>query len=228
MRGATHAERMDGFYRGQAKHYDDFRKRLLHGREEMYAALPTPADGVWVEFGGGTGSNLENLGGRIGGLGKVYIVDLAKSLLDVAAERAKERGWSNVVPVAADATEFAPPEGSIDVATFSYSLTMIPDWFAAIDQAWRLLKPGGTIGVVDFYVSRKHPAAGRARHGWFNRTLWPTWFGTDNVHPSADHVPYLFRKFEPVAFREGKGKVPYLPLLRAPYYLFVGRKPTEA
>ena len=34
---------------------------------------------------------------------------------------------------------------------------MIPDWFAAVDHAWRLLRPGGTIGVVDFYVGRKHP-----------------------------------------------------------------------
>ena len=31
---------------------------------------------------------------------------------------------------------------------FSYTLSMIPDWFAALENARRLLKPGGTIGVV--------------------------------------------------------------------------------
>ena len=54
----------------------------------------------------------------------------------------------------------------MDVVTFSYSLTMIPDWFLAVDHAWRLLRPGGTIGVVDFYVSRKHPDPGWRRHPW--------------------------------------------------------------
>ena len=38
-RGANHAERLDNFYRGQAAGYDDFRKRLLHGRKEMIQAL---------------------------------------------------------------------------------------------------------------------------------------------------------------------------------------------
>ena len=51
-----------------------------------------------------------------------------------------------------------PPEAPVDVVTFSYSLTMIPDWFAAIENALRMLRPGGQIGVVDFYVSRKYPA----------------------------------------------------------------------
>ena len=45
------------------------------------------------------------------------------------------------------------PEGPADVVTFSYSLTMIPDWVRALEQAWALLKPGGTIGIVDFYVA---------------------------------------------------------------------------
>ena len=42
--------------------------------------------------------------------------------------------------------------------------------------------------------------------------------------PSADHVPFLHRHFEPVDFTESRAKVPYIPLLRMPYYTFVGRK----
>jgi S-adenosylmethionine-diacylgycerolhomoserine-N-methlytransferase len=48
----------------------------------------------------------------------------------------------------------------------------------------------------------------------------------DNVFPSPDHVPFLQRHFEPLKFEEHRSKVPYLPLLRTPYYLFVGRKRT--
>src|SRR5690606_43869 len=120
-------------------------------------------------------------GERISQLGKVYVVDLSPSLLTVAGRRVAERGWSNVAPTEADATAFRPAEGAADVVTFSYSLTMIPDWFAAIENAWAMLKPGGLIGVVDFYVSRKHPAEGLTRHGWLTRTFWPAWFANDNV-----------------------------------------------
>ena len=155
VRGDSHAERMESFYGGQADAYDDFRRRLLKGREELFAALPKPEGGVWVDMGGGTGSNIENLADDIDRLKKVYVVDLSDSLLKVAADRFSDRGWTNAVAIEGDATKFRPLEETADVVTFSYSLTMIPDWFAALENALAMLKPGGHIGVVDFYVGRK-------------------------------------------------------------------------
>jgi S-adenosylmethionine-diacylgycerolhomoserine-N-methlytransferase len=227
IRGKDHAARLESFYAGQAEGYDDFRKRLLKGREEMYTAVDLPAGGVWVDLGGGTGSNLEFVGERLGGLGHVYIVDLAGSLLKMAERRIADRGWSNVTTVEADATRYRPPEAPVDLVTFSYSLTMIPDWFAAIENAAAMLKPGGQIGVVDFYVSRKHPDDGFRRHGFVRRNFWRTWFDADNVFPSPDHVPFLHRRFKRLHFTENRAKVPYLPLARVPYYTFVGRKREE-
>ena len=222
--GDNHAQRMESFYSGQADAYDSFRKRLLQGRETLYEKVGIPEDGVWVDLGGGTGSNLEYLGEGIRRLKKVYVVDLAGSLLKVATERAKARGWDNVEAVEADATTFVPAEGAADVVTCSYSLTMIPDWFAAIDQARTMLRPGGKLGVVDFYVSRKHPGGDLRKHGWPTRLGWPAWFGMDNVFPSADHIPYLQRRFETEHLHEDRAKVPYMPLVRTPYYSFIGRK----
>lgn len=224
VRGATHAERLDSFYRGQADAYDDFRRRLLHGREELFRTIDAPAGGIWVDLGGGTGGNLEFIGPRMNELQRVYVVDLAESLLEVARRRVADRGWQNVEPVLADATMFAPPEGQADVVTFSYSLTMIPDWVLALEQALRILKPGGLIGVVDFYVSRKHADAGRVKHSWWTRTFWPTWFASDNVFLSCDHLPFLQRHCQAVECVEGLGRVPYVPLGRVPYYRFIGRK----
>jgi S-adenosylmethionine-diacylgycerolhomoserine-N-methlytransferase len=224
VRGKDHAARMESFYSGQAEAYDDFRKRLLKGRQEMYSAIPIPAGGTWIDMGGGTGANLEYLGDSLGRLAKAYVLDLSPSLLTVARKRIADRGWTNVEAVEADATSFQPAGGPVDVVTFSYSLTMIPDWFAAIENALAILKPGGLIGVVDFYIARKFPRDGLARHRWWTRTFWPTWFAMDNVFPSPDHVPFLHRHFEPLSFEERLAKVPYIPLLRAPYYWFVGRK----
>lgn len=225
VRGKDHAERMENFYSGQAAAYDDFRKRLLHGREELYRQIELPAGGIWVDLGGGTGANLEFISDRVPELGRAYVVDLASSLLGVAAERFKQHGWSHVEAIEADATKWQPPEGQADVVTFSYSLTMIPDWFAAIENAIRMLKPGGLIGVVDFYTARKHAAEGSAKHSWFTRNFWPVWFSSDNVFPSADHLPFLRNHFEPVWCQEAFSKVPYIPIIRTPFYQFIGRKP---
>ncbi len=225
VRGKSHAERMENFYGGQAEAYDDFRRRLLNGREAMLESIPWPEQGgVWVDMGGGTGFNIAAVAERVPQLSKVYLVDLSTSLLQVARKRFDEKGWSHVRTEEADATTFTPEEGSADVVTFSYSLTMIPDWFSAMENALRILKPGGVIGVVDFYVARKFPAEGRAKHGWFTRSFWPVWFAGDNVFPSPDHLPFLDRHFETVTCTEAKGKVPYIPLIRMPYYRYVGRK----
>jgi S-adenosylmethionine-diacylgycerolhomoserine-N-methlytransferase len=222
VRGRNHAERMESFYAGQADAYDNFRQRLLQGREQLIQRLDFPNDGVWVDLGGGTGSNLEFAQRALRQLKKVYVVDLSTSLLKVAKERALRQGWSNVEPITADATSFLPPEGYADVVTCSYALTMIPDWFAALANAQRMLRPTGQIGVVDFYVSRKHPADGQTRHGWLTRSGWPLWFAMDNVFPSPDHVPYLHRNFAAKYFHQARAKVPFLPLVRVPYYIFVG------
>lgn len=225
VRGHSHAERLESFYQGQAEHYDAFRRKLLPGRDTLFAQVPMPEGGTWVDLGGGTGSSLEFVGDRARQLDRVYIVDLSPSLLRVAAERVARAGLTNVELIEADATTFQPPRPA-DLVTCSYSLTMIPDWFAAVDRARRMLAPGGTFAALDFYVSRKYSSAGSVRHGWWTRHFWPAWFSSDSVFLSPDHLPYLRSRFECVVLRESVTRVPYVPLVRVPYYLFIGRHPS--
>jgi S-adenosylmethionine-diacylgycerolhomoserine-N-methlytransferase len=227
VRGETHAERLESFYAPQQRTYDAFRARMLHGRREMFESVPTRRNAVWIDFGAGTGENAEYLSSSLDQMSMLYLVDLCPALLTAAEERITHHGWSNVWAVCADATTFCPPEGYADVVTFSYSLTMIPDWFSAIEHAFEILKPGGFIGVVDFYVSRKFPRQGSRRHGWATRTLWPAWFACDNVHLNPDHLPMLQSRFQTVELTESTGRIPYLPFVRVPHYRFLGRKPSS-
>lgn len=230
-KGESHKERLESFYGGQAGDYDAFRKRLLTGREELMtdvAARHGGKGGIWVDMGGGTGANLEMMGDEaVMTFAKVYIVDLCGPLLEVARKRAEQRGWHNVEIVEADATTWAPPEGlgSVDVLTFSYSLTMIPDWYAAIDHACKLLVPEtGLLGVADFYVARKHPPPEMATNSWLQRTFWPTWFALDDVRLNPDHLPYLQRKCSQIQLDETSSWVPYIGLVlpKVPCYRFIG------
>ncbi len=225
IRGASHKERLENFYRNQAGSYDTFRRRLLHGRHELVESLPMSEGNVWCDMGAGTGENVEYAARYLSRLRRVYLVDLCPSLLQLARERIAARSWRNVEVVEADAETFRPAGASVDLVTFSYSLSMIPDWIAALENAWQLLRPGGYLGVVDFYVSRKFPPGELMRHSWLTRTWWPTWFGMDNVYLRSDVLPYVLRRYQPMRLNECRGKVPFLCGASVPYFVFVGRKP---
>ena len=89
-------------------------------------------------------------------------------------------------------------------------------------------KPGGTLGVADFYVSEPDPPQGLARHGALTRWFWPHWFGHDGVHPNPEHLPTLRRRPPKHRLLERVGRVPFLAGLRVPNYVFVGHRPTTA
>ena len=222
---ASHAGRMEALYRSQADGYDRFRERFLLGREELVLHLAPPPGSTVVEMGGGTGRNLERFGDALESFRAVHLVDLSRPLLEVARERRWRLGWRNVEIVEGDAISWRPPGGEpVDRIYFSYSLTMIPDWFRAADNALAILRPGGLLGAVDFHISRKRPAPGRARNGMLARLFWAAWFGRDDVFPSPDILPYLEARTEPVHLAERRGRIPYLPFLRPPYFVFIGRK----
>lgn len=217
----SHAQRLQAFYAPQAEHYDRFRKGLLHGREELIERLAPPPGSVLIELGAGTGSSLTLLGNRVVGLRRFELVDLCPAMLDVA--RARSACLPNVSVIEADATRYRPT-AQADAVFFSYALTMIPDWRAAVENVYEILKPGGRIGCVDFYVSRPDPPPGWARHRALARRFWRNWFSHAGVRLDPEHLPELARRFEPEHLAERSGPVPYLPGLRAPYYVFVGRK----
>lgn len=220
-RGESAVERLQAFYAPQAGRYDAFRRRLLHGREELIGCLPVGTGNVVVELGCGTGENLERFGGRLGRLRRLTLVDLCPALLERARSRAAQ--LSNVEVVEADITRYRPPE-PVDCVYLSYALTMVEDWRAVIANAVAMLKPGGTLGVVDFYISSARPGRGGIRHPAWERWLWRRWFAHDGVRLDPGHMAQLAAAMPDCLIFERRGKIPYLPGLSAPYYIFIGRK----
>jgi S-adenosylmethionine-diacylgycerolhomoserine-N-methlytransferase len=129
-------------------------------------------------------------------------------------DRLAQRGAGNIRLIQGDATDYQPA-GAADCVYFSYALTMIPDWRGALDNALAMLKPGGTLGVVDFHLPRRTGVSSR---------FWRAWFAHDGVWLSHEHLPLLKARMEPVYCDERRAPVPYLPGLRVPCYLFIGRK----
>ncbi|MEO7324580.1 MAG: class I SAM-dependent methyltransferase [Dokdonella sp.] len=217
-RASSHAQALGTFYGAQSAHYDRFRERLLQGRAELIGSLELPPQARVVELGGGTGRNAEFFGERLAQIESITIVDLCAPLL--ARARARAVRIAQLRTVEADATTWQPAE-PVDAVILSYALTMIPDWRAAIENAISMLKPGGMLGVVDFYVSQA--GAKGVRHGAFTRRFWPAWFAHDGVRLNEQHLPMLRRRLSDHEIFEARAAVPYMPFGRVPYFRFVGR-----
>ncbi len=210
-----HAERLQAFYAPQAERYDAFRERLLHGRDDLIERLEI-GDGMRVvELGCGTGSSLDRMGPLASRCASIQLVDLCPALLAVARKRAAAR--HNVDVIEADAARWQPAV-PVDRVFLSYALTMIPDWEGVIDNAVRMLKPGGRLGVVDFHL----PVSGSVLANGF----WRRWFAHDGVHLSAAHLITLRSALADAWVDERRAPLPYLSGLQAPYYLYVGARGT--
>jgi betaine lipid synthase len=192
---------LESFYKSQASIYDATRTKLLQGREDMLALVAAQAKyrqstgqfkkkPIWVDIGGGTGWNIEQMGQQIdvpNFFHAVYLVDLSTSLCEIATKRFERLGWKNVHVICEDARTFrlADHEAGLadeqrdfsigkpvyevdsrdsvgaDVLTMSYSLSMIPEFHPVIDSVSNLLAADGIIGIVDFYVQNKVEFQGR-------------------------------------------------------------------
>lgn len=233
LTGADHAARLENFYGPQAGAYDSYRANLLWGRERLVQAtsarLAERSDMVWVDLGGGTAENVKYMEKYINlkKFAKIYVVDLCPSLCKVAAEKCRKNGWTNVEVVEGDACTFSPPGGiKADLVTFSYSLSMIPPFHAAIDNAASLLDEDGFLGVADFYVSSKYDLALRQMNT-FQRWFWRSVFDTDNIDLGPERRHYLDHSLNRVWEYNGRGSLPYVPVLKAPYFVWVGKKNTD-
>ena len=211
------AASLDAFYAPQADDYDRFRERLLHGRADLIERLSPRGGEYWAELGGGTARNLEFLGARRERLDRIDVVDLCTPLL--AQARIRCRHWPNVHIEHADARHYRPAR-ALDGLWFSYALSMMERFDEVILNARRILRPGGRIGVVDFFVSSAHPGPGRVRHGPLSRRAWTRWFAHDGVRVSPEIPDALMASFPHGRLTEHLGSIPWLPVLKVPYFIF--------
>src|SRR5262249_35451752 len=126
-----------------------------HVAERAAAAAAVQAGECALDVGCGTGLVLRRLGSERASGGVSIGVDLSSRLLDTA------RSLSPRVRCAVmDAAHLAIPAESIDAVVLGQTLAYLPDPDAALDEARRVLRPGGRI-VVTVQRRRVHSPAQR-------------------------------------------------------------------
>ncbi len=117
-------------------------------RRRAVAALGLRRGDTVLEIGAGTGRNFPYLVERIGPGGTVVAVDASPGMLAEARRLIERRGWRNVELVQGDAAKLAV-DRELDGVLFSLSYSALPEPRAALERAWRRLRPGGRVVVMD-------------------------------------------------------------------------------
>jgi S-adenosylmethionine-diacylgycerolhomoserine-N-methlytransferase len=169
MTDITHAALMDRTYRYQRLIYDATRAWFLLGRDELIAHMDPPAGAHVLEIACGTGRNLDHIARRYPDC-TLYGLDISSQMLRSA--QAKLGGRAKLA--LGDACTFDPHAlfgvGHFDRIILSYSLSMIPDWDAALKRALDQLAPGGSLHIVDFGPQDRLPAWARlGLNAWLAR-----------------------------------------------------------
>jgi S-adenosylmethionine-diacylgycerolhomoserine-N-methlytransferase len=170
---------MDSVYRRQRHFYDFTRKYYLLGRDRLIEGIAPPPGGRVLEIGCGTARNLV-AAARAWPDAQFFGIDISAEMLDTARQVVERAVLGRRIELArADATQFDPAwlfgVPGFSRIVFSYSLSMIPDWRMALEQALGRLAPGGELHIVDFGGQERLPR-------WFRAGL-RLWLARFHVSP---------------------------------------------
>jgi len=118
------------------------------GRELVVKKTVNKGDSV-IDAGAGTGTTAFLAAQKVGESGTVTLYDFSKGMLDEAKEKAIKRGLSNRLTFTqGDMTKLPYKDNSFDVALSTYSLCPLFDPAQATRELYRVVKPGGKLGIA--------------------------------------------------------------------------------
>ncbi len=102
-----------------------------------------------LDIAGGTGDLARGWAKRVGKTGEVWLTDINSSMLTVGRDRLLNEGV--ILPVSlADAEKLPFPDGYFNWVSVAFGLRNMTHKEAALAEMYRVLKPGGTLLVLEF------------------------------------------------------------------------------
>jgi ubiquinone/menaquinone biosynthesis C-methylase UbiE len=110
---------------------------------EAFVEYARPLPGMRVlDLASGTGEPAISVAERVGPQGSVEAVDQSSELLEIAAERARNKKLVNLTTRQADAHTLPFADHSFDLATCRFGVMFFADPKSALTELHRVLKPG--------------------------------------------------------------------------------------
>jgi ubiquinone/menaquinone biosynthesis C-methylase UbiE len=119
------------------------------GATEAIVSLALPHPGMRVlDVAGGTGAPSLQIARAVAPTGHVTATDLSPEPLKIAAERARQRGLTNISFEVADVHHLSFPDASFDLVTSRCGVMFFSDLPRALTEMRRVLKPGGRVALL--------------------------------------------------------------------------------
>ena len=153
MREALGKEKLKAVYDRVARRYDRQHSFLTarsdqRGRTILVDKAVSPGDKV-LDCGGGTGSTALLAARKIGKSGEVVLLDMSKGMLAVARDKVAQAGLIDGVEFKiGDILDLPYEDSSFDAALSTYSMCPLHDPAKGAMELYRVVRPGGRIGVA--------------------------------------------------------------------------------
>ena len=148
------AGRVAQVFHSVAKNYDLMNDVMSGGLHRLWKHFTintayVPAGGKVLDIAGGTGDLSRGWAKKVGRDGEVWLTDINSSMLGVGRDRLLNEGL--VLPVAVcDAEKLPFPDDYFDLVSVSFGLRNMTHKDIALQEMRRVLKPGGTLLVLEF------------------------------------------------------------------------------
>ena len=119
--------------------------------------------------------------------GEAVGLDITQGMLVIAEQKRREMNAENVVFNRADIMQLPYPDQTFDRVTGGYALRNVPDVPGALDEIYRVLKPGGRFFSLDF----GHPPNRLYRWGYLNYLIVVGSLTGILLHGDADTYRYI-------------------------------------